>query len=58
MSNVVKLTVYLTDLNDFNALNEVMAEYFAEPFPARAAVQVSLLPRGATVEVDAILAVN
>lgn len=56
LANVVKLTVYLTDLNDFAALNEVMSEYFDEPFPARAAVQVSLLPRGATVEVDAILA--
>ena len=56
LANVVKLTVYLTDLNDFAALNEIMAEYFDEPFPARAAVQVSLLPRGATVEVDAILA--
>lgn len=56
LANVVKLTVYLTDLNDFSALNEAMSEYFDEPFPARAAVQVSLLPRGATVEVDAILA--
>ena len=56
LANVVKLTVYLTDLNDFSALNETMSEYFDEPFPARAAVQVSLLPRGATVEVDAILA--
>jgi len=56
LAHVVKLTVYLTDLNDFAALNEVMSEYFDEPFPARAAVQVSLLPRGATVEVDAILA--
>ena len=55
LTNVVKLTVYLTDLNDFAALNEIMSEYFDEPFPARAAVQVSLLPRSATVEVDAIL---
>lgn len=55
LANVVKLTVYLTDLNDFAALNDIMSEYFDEPFPARAAVQVSLLPRGATVEVDAIL---
>lgn len=56
LANVVKLTVYLTDLNDFASLNNIMTEYFDEPFPARAAVQVSLLPRGATVEVDAILA--
>lgn len=58
LSNVVKLTVYLTDLNNFATLNEIMAKYFDQPFPARAAVQVSLLPRGATVEVDAILAVE
>lgn len=56
--NVVKLTVYLTDLNDFTALNEIMSEYFDEPFPARAAVQVAALPKGATVEVDAIFSLN
>ncbi len=55
LNNVIKLTVYLTDLNDFSQLNEVMSSLFAEPFPARAAVEVSKLPRGATVEVDAIL---
>jgi len=54
LDDAVKLTVYLTDLNDFAALNEIMAEYFVEPYPARAAVQVSALPKGATVEVDAI----
>lgn len=57
LSNIVKLTVYLTDLDDFAQLNEVMMSYFAEPFPARAAVQVSKLPRGATIEVDAILSI-
>ena len=54
LSDIVKLTVYLTNLDDFAALNEVMAEYFTEPYPARAAVQVAALPKGATVEVDAI----
>jgi len=55
LSNAIKLTVYITDLNDFTTLNQVMGEYFEKPYPARAAVQVAALPRGATVEVDAIL---
>ncbi len=58
LSDIVKLTVYLTDLDDFADLNEVMVEYFTEPYPARAAVQVSALPKGATVEVDATFLVN
>lgn len=55
LSDAVKLNVYLTDLNDFAALNEVMSNYMQEPFPARAAVQVAALPRGAQVEIDAVL---
>lgn len=55
LSDAVKLNVYLTDLNDFAALNEVMSDYMQEPFPARAAVQVAALPRGAQVEIDAVL---
>ena len=55
LSNCVKLTIYLTDLNEFANLNTVMAEYFSEPYPARAAVEVSALPKGAQVEVDAIM---
>ncbi len=55
LADAVKLTVYLTDLSDFTAVNEVMAEYIPEPYPARAAVGVAALPRGARVEVDAIL---
>ena len=55
LEDVVKLTVYLTDLNDFETVNEVMAGVFHEPYPARAAVQVAALPRGARVEIDAIL---
>ena len=54
-ADAVKLTVYLTDMGNFPAVNAVMAEFFDEPFPARAAVGVASLPRGATVEVDGIL---
>ena len=53
LEDIVKLTVYITDLADFATLNEVMGEYFEEPYPARAAVQVAALPKGARVEVDA-----
>jgi reactive intermediate/imine deaminase len=55
LGSAVKLTVYLTNLADFPLVNEVMAEYFSEPYPARAAVGVAQLPRDAAVEVDAIL---
>ncbi|MCC7487017.1 MAG: RidA family protein [Burkholderiales bacterium] len=55
MKDMVKLTVYLTDLANFARLNEIMASYFTEPYPARAAVGVASLPRGALVEVDAIM---
>jgi reactive intermediate/imine deaminase len=54
-SDVVKLTVYLTDLNNFALVNEIMATHFAEPYPARATVGVASLPRGALVEVDAVM---
>lgn len=55
LEEIVKLTVYLTDLNDFETVNQVMAREFSEPYPARAAVQVAALPRGARVEIDAVL---
>ena len=55
LSQVVKLTVYLTDLAHFALVNRVMAEYFTQPYPARAAVGVAALPRGAAVEMDGIL---
>ncbi|MGB0128115.1 MAG: RidA family protein [Rhodocyclaceae bacterium] len=58
LANAVKLTVYLTDLAHFQKVNETMARYFAEPYPARAAVGVAQLPRGALVEVDAILVIG
>lgn len=55
LSDAVKLTIYLVDLDDFAKVNEIMAEYFTEPYPARAAVGAAALPRGALVEADAIL---
>jgi reactive intermediate/imine deaminase len=55
LGDVVKLTVYLTDLANFARVNEAMARYFNPPYPARAAVGVASLPRGALVEVDAII---
>ena len=57
LENAVRITVYLTDLKNFALVNEVMAEYFKEPYPARAAIGVAALPRGAAVEVDAVLVV-
>ncbi len=54
-SDVVKLNVFLTDLANFPVVNEVMSKYFQEPYPARAAVGVAALPRGAQVEMDAIM---
>ena len=56
LEQVVRVGIYLMDLADFSAVNAVMAEYFTAPYPARSTVQVSGLPRGARVEVDAILA--
>lgn len=58
LADIVKLTVYLTDLNHFPLVNEVMATYFKEPYPARAAVGVAQLPKGASVEMDAIMVID
>jgi enamine deaminase RidA (YjgF/YER057c/UK114 family) len=55
LADVVKLNVYLTDLGHFPLVNEVMAQYFREPYPARAAVGVAALPKGAAVEMDAVM---
>jgi reactive intermediate/imine deaminase len=55
LANAVKVNVYLTDLGNFQVVNKVMSEYFAQPYPARAAIGVAALPRGAIVEVDAVL---
>ncbi|MDE1984858.1 MAG: RidA family protein [Gammaproteobacteria bacterium] len=57
LEQVVRVTVYLTDLRDFAKLNEVMVGYFSPPYPARVTVGVAALPRGAVVEVDAVMAV-
>jgi reactive intermediate/imine deaminase len=56
LDDVVKATVFLTDLSHFALVNQIMAEYFREPYPARAAVGVAALPRGAQVEVECIVA--
>ncbi len=55
LGDIVKLTVYLTDLGNFGLVNEVMSERFAEPYPARVAIGVASLPKGAQVEMEAIL---
>lgn len=54
-SQVAKLNVFVTDLGNFALLNQIMAEYFKEPYPARAAIQVAALPKGATVEMDCVV---
>ena len=58
LDDVVKVTVFLTDLDDFATVNSVMEEFFQQPFPARAAVGVASLPKGVDVEADAILALG
>jgi reactive intermediate/imine deaminase len=55
LNQVVKLTIFLTDLDNFAAVNAVMEDYFDQPYPARAAIGVASLPKGADVEADAIL---
>ena len=55
LAEIVKLNVYLCDLSNFAKINEVMAKYFNEPYPARAVVQVSALPKGVDIEIDAIM---
>lgn len=55
LASAVKITVYLTDLACFSSVNEIMTDYFEQPYPARAALGVASLPRGASVEADAIL---
>ena len=56
--DIVKLNVFLTDLSDFPIVNEIMSEYFTKPYPARAAVGVSALPKGVAVEIDAIMVIR
>ncbi len=54
MNNVIKTSVFLADLNDFAKVNEIYAEFFTEPFPARSCVQVAAIPKGAKVEIECI----
>ncbi|MGD8559402.1 MAG: Rid family detoxifying hydrolase, partial [Gammaproteobacteria bacterium] len=58
LSDVVKLNIFLTDLGHFALVNDIMAEYFQQPYPARAAIGVASLPKGAQVEMDAIMHVS
>jgi 2-iminobutanoate/2-iminopropanoate deaminase len=58
LERVVKTTIFLTDMNDFAAVNEIYASYFTEPYPARATVQVARLPKDVRVEIDAIAVVG
>ena len=58
LSDIVKLNIYLTDLNDFPVANQLMAQYFTQPYPARAAIGVAALPKGCSVEMDAVMVLN
>ena len=58
LAHIAKLNVYLTDLRHFPLINEAMSRYFAAPYPARAAIEVSALPRGAQVEMDGIMVLS
>ncbi len=55
LDGIVKVNIYMTDLGNFATVNQIMAEYFSEPFPARATIEVSALPLGVEVEVEAVL---
>ena len=57
LSSIVKLNIFLTDLSNFPIVNEIMGQYFAEPYPARAAIGVRALPKGSRVEMDGIMVV-
>ncbi|MCK5663748.1 MAG: RidA family protein, partial [Thiotrichaceae bacterium] len=56
INDCAKVNIFLTDLSNFVTVNEVMAEFFTQPYPARAAIEVSALPKGAVVEADAVMA--
>lgn len=58
LDNILKLTIFLTDLSKFNEVNEIMASRFSEPFPARATVEISKLPKEVEIEMDAILSIQ
>ena len=58
LTDVVKLNIFLTDLANFPTVNEIMAQYFQQPYPARAAIGVAALPKGVGVEMDAVLVID
>ena len=58
LKNIVKLNIFLTDLSNFPSVNEIMAKYFSEPYPARAAIGVAALPKAVGVEMDAVLVIG
>jgi reactive intermediate/imine deaminase len=58
LSNIVKLNIFLTDLNNFAVLNEIMSSYFDQPYPARAAIGVNELPKGVDVEMDGVMVID
>ena len=58
LNDIIKLTVYLLDLTHFQAVNNTMAGYFEKPYPARAVIGVSSLPKGASIEIEAIMVVS
>lgn len=58
LADIAKLNIFLTDLSNFQLVNQIMGEYFAQPYPARAALGVSSLPKGALVEMDGIVVIN
>ena len=58
LSHIIKLNIFLTDLNNFAVLNEIMASYFDQPYPARAAIGVNELPKGVSVEMDGVMVIN
>lgn len=58
LNDIVKLNIFLTDLNNFPVVNEIMAQYFDQPYPARAAVGINELPKGAQVEMDGIMVIE
>ncbi|MBT4577778.1 RidA family protein [bacterium] len=58
LNDIVKLNIFLTDLNNFPVVNEIMAQYFDEPYPARAAVGINELPKGAQVEMDGVMVIE
>ena len=58
LDNILKLTIFLTDLSKFDEVNEIMSKRFSEPFPARTTVEISKLPKGVDIEMDAILSID